>query len=149
MDSLIVACANCAGLNRIPAARLYDNPRCGKCRQTVFQGHPVALSAQNFEAHAVRSDIPVLIDFWAPWCQPCRMMAPAFEAAAARMEPQFRLAKIDTEAEPDLGARFAIRSIPTLVLLHRGQTLARHSGAIGSDDIERFARQAFADYASS
>ncbi len=148
MDTLILACPGCGALNRIPSARLYDAPRCGKCRVELFQRRPLDLDAGSFDAHAQRSEIPLLVDFWAPWCQPCRSMAPAFAAAARGMEPQFRLGKVDTEGQPALGARFAIRSIPTLVLFHRGQEIARQSGAIGAVEIERFAREAFARYAN-
>ncbi len=147
MDTLILACPDYSGLNRIPSVRLYDAPRCGKCRSPLFQQQPVTLTAASFDAHATRSEIPLLVDFWAPWCPPCRAMAPAFAAAARAMEPQFRLAKVDTEAQPELGARFAIRSIPTLALFHRGQEIARQSGAISAGEIERFAREAFARYA--
>jgi len=139
-DALKIACPACHALNRVPAARLADAPVCGRCRQPLFAAHPLALGAGNFDRHVVDGDLPVLVDFWAPWCQPCRMMAPHFEQAAGHLEPALRLAKVDTEAEPALGARFDIRSIPTLVLFHRGREIARHSGAIGAADIVRWVR---------
>ena len=139
--STIVACPACNGLNRVPDARLAQAPKCGKCHAPLFTGHPLALDAAGFHAHVERAGLPVLVDFWAPWCGPCRMMAPQFEAAAAQLEPVVRLAKVDTEAQPALGSRFGIRSIPTLALFRQGHELARQAGAMGAADIVRWARQ--------
>ena len=140
-DSLLIACPACNALNRVPRARLADEPVCGKCGKPLFTGHPLALDEAAFHAQVDRATLPVLVDFWAPWCGPCRMMAPQFEAAAAQLEPVVRLAKVDTEAQPALGNRFGIRSIPTMVLFRQGRELARQSGAMSAADIVRWTRQ--------
>ncbi len=132
MKNLQIVCPQCHSINRVPENRLVAHPKCGKCHQLLFGGHPVELTQGDFQRHLQKNDIPLLVDFWAPWCGPCQMMGPAFAEAATLLEPHVRLAKVNTEAEPQLGAQLNIRSIPTLVLFVGGREKARQSGAMNS-----------------
>ena len=123
------SCPACGAVNRVPESRLGDDPVCGSCKQRLFAGHPFELTSANFDAQVTRGDVPIVVDFWAAWCGPCRTMAPHFERASAELEPRMRFAKLDTESAQDIAGRYGIRSIPTLIVFKGGREIARQSGA--------------------
>ncbi len=141
MDSpLHIVCPHCDTINRVPRAKLSSGPRCGQCHQALFDGHPIALDTARFERHLAKSNVPLLIDFWAPWCGPCRAMAPEFERAAATLEPAVRLVKVNVDEEPALAQRFQVSGIPALVLALHGRELARSAGARTAAQLVEWAR---------
>ena len=142
VEMLVVACPTDASLNRVPRAKLDRGPKCGRCHNPLFTGKAVELNGANFDSHALKSDLPVVIDFWAEWCGPCRTMTPNFEMAAPRLEPRVRLGKLDTEAEPAIAGRYGIRSIPSTIMIRKGQEIARTSGAMPTSAIVDWVEQA-------
>jgi len=134
-DTHHVACAHCGAVNRLPTQRLGDNPDCGRCHRPLLDGNPVELDDRRFDDFVRQTTLPVLVDFWAPWCGPCRQMAPQFEAAARQLKGRAVLVKVNSDDSPEASARFAIRSIPTLVRLQGGVEVRRQSGAIAAAQI--------------
>ena len=129
-ESIHVVCPSCDTTNRVARERLGAVPRCGTCKEPLFPGHPIALGKANFDKHVASNDLPVVVDFWVPWCGPCRMMAPAYDQVAERLASDVRIAKLNTEDAPDVAGRFGIRGIPTMIAFCGGREVARQSGAM-------------------
>lgn len=139
--SINISCPHCAVTNKLPEQRLSDHPKCGRCKQPIFNGKAIELNAANYSAMLNRNDIPVLIDCWASWCGPCQQFAPIFEQAAEQFEPKIRLAKLDTESEQGIATQLQIRSIPTLILFQNGKEKARISGALPLGQLKQWLNQ--------
>ena len=142
MENLFIVCLACDAVNRVPLAKLTDKPKCGQCGAPMFDVRPASPAGERLLRQIERTSIPLLIDFWADWCGPCKAMAPQFERAAAMLEPRIRLLKVDIDQSPDLASRFSIRSVPTLLLLKDRNEIARKSGAMNARQIAAFAKQA-------
>lgn len=138
--STTLVCAMCQAVNRLPRQRLGDSPVCGKCKQELLSGQPVNLTDATFQRFISRTSLPVLVDFWAPWCGPCKMMAPAFEQACKLLSPSVILAKVNTEVAPNIAQKYHIQSIPTLTLIIEGKETARQSGAMNVQQLVGWAR---------
>ena len=139
-ENLHYVCPHCHSTNRVPVSKLSEHPTCGHCKEDLITGSPVALNTDSFSRHVMRSQFPVVVDFWAPWCGPCQSMAPAFAEAAERLKLTAQLGKLDTEAYPQAAAPYGIRSIPTMVVFREGQEIARVSGAMPVGEIERWVK---------
>jgi len=138
MSGVHVVCPHCNTTNRVPAEKLTANGKCGQCKLPLFTGAPLELTQANFMKHIQNSDLPVVVDFWASWCGPCKMMAPHFDRAARELEPSVRLAKLNTEIEQSIAGAFNIRSIPTLIVFKQGREVARQSGAMDAANLMRW-----------
>ena len=137
-ESIKIVCTNCDAVNKLPSDKLNAGGVCGKCKKKLFAGHYVTLKAANAQRHFEQSDIPVVVDCWAAWCGPCKSFAPTFEQAIKKLEPKARFAKLDTEKEQGLAARFQIRSIPTLLVMKNGKEVARQAGVMTLPQFEQW-----------
>lgn len=140
-DSLHIVCPHCHSTNRIPSSRDPLQAKCGQCKQLLFDGRPATLDTSNLDRHINKSDIPLVVDFWAEWCGPCKTMEPVFEQTAKTLQPSVQFAKVDTDENQHLMARFAIRGIPTLIIFKNGQEMARQSGAMAASDLQNWILQ--------
>jgi thioredoxin 2 len=139
--SILLVCPNCDTVNRVPANKATSEAKCGNCHRAIFTGLPIAVSEKSFDRHIQRDGIPVVVDFWAEWCGPCKVMSPTFERVAAELEPNVRFLKVDTEAQPGLAARYNVRSIPMMMLFKDGRLVAQRAGAISAESLRGWIAQ--------